>query len=493
MLKDIKSFFYNYLHLILGRVGGGVVIATLNLLLIVRILNPENYGIYVLFGSVASIVGILTIWTSGSIVRFGREEFITEGSIRKTFWANYSILLPAFILAFLLVFIFRGRLAQYIGMSESYYYLILAFILLSNLSGNVPTAFQAIGRMKRFAYLPLILRGVPFVALIIIYFKSLAVSVELLIGILILAHLCTAVVGIWLLRSYITPICLSREWIKRCLSYSYPMAFAGPAGVVIQNMDQIVIRMFMPLAFVGIYNIAYRIQDRLLMLPLISIGLMFPLMTSLIVEKEEDKIGQYIRNYAPQIAFFWALFVSLFIFFSREILSLFGTDYATAALPLAILLIGIAFRIFIVIESPILSSYGLIKQAAGISIAMAGINLGFDYLLIPQIGISGAAVATVIAYVFGAATRSWVTRNKLKINDFKSYPWLFPALISFVIAVFLSGLLYRVLFSVLMFAFCLIVAKRSAIFNSDSLTILDSIEMPTFVRQTIKRVYSILI
>ena len=98
MISDIKSFFYNYLHLIAGSILVNNLIGFATLLLIVRILQPENYGIYVLFISVATIAAILTTWTATSMVRFGREEFIAEGSIKKTFWANYSILLPAFAL-----------------------------------------------------------------------------------------------------------------------------------------------------------------------------------------------------------------------------------------------------------------------------------------------------------------------------------------------------------------------------------------------------------
>lgn len=205
MIKDIKSFFYNYLHVILGKAVGSTLIGFLNLLLIVRVLTPENYGIYVLFGSVASIIAILTGWTSNSIVRFGREEFVTENSVKKTFWANYSILLPAFALCFLLIFVFKDRLTRYIGISEGCYYLIFAFILIGNLSGHIAVVFQAVGKMMQFAYLPLICNGIFLAALSVYYFGSLACPVELLISIFILGNLMTVLLGIWLLRKDITP------------------------------------------------------------------------------------------------------------------------------------------------------------------------------------------------------------------------------------------------------------------------------------------------
>jgi O-antigen/teichoic acid export membrane protein len=493
MISDIKSFFYNYLHLIFGNAIISTLIGFLNLLLIVRVLSPENYGIYVLFGSVASIIAILTAWTSSSIVRFGREEFLTENSVSKTFWANYSILIPAFAIGFLLIFIFRDRLTQYIGINSDFYYLLFIFILISNLSSNITVVFQALGKMRQFAYLPLINSGIFLVALLVCYFGSLACPVELLISVFIFGYLGIVIVGIWLLRKEITPVYLSREWIKRCISYSWPLAFGGMSQQVIANVDQIVIKMFMALSFVGIYNVAYRIHDYLMLVPMQSIALMFPLMTSLIVERQEESIAQYIKNYAPQIAFIWALLLSLFIIFSRELFLIFGSDYLIASLPFSILLIGASFRIFALIESPILASYALIKEMVAISVIMGVINLGLDYWLIPLMGISGAAVATTVAFISGITLRSFIVHRKLGMNDFRNYPWILPALVSFGGSFLISSLLWRVVLLLVVIACSFISARRSTVFNTDSLAVLDSIEMPTLVRQIIRKVYSILL
>lgn len=300
MAKHTKSLFYNYLHLILGKAIGFGVAQFFCLLLLVRILKPERYGSYALFTSVALIFAVLTVWTSSSIVRFGREEFITEGSVRKTFWASYFMMLPAFVLCFLLIFIFRASLSKYIGISQNYYYLIFAYILFTNLSLNVPIAFQALGKMKYFAYLPLVFSVGFFVSLAVLYYHSFSVPVELVISLFIASHLLAAIVGLWLLREYITPIYFSGDWIRKCFSYSWPMAFGGISQQIVQNVDQLVIRMFMSLTFVGIYNVAYVTHDYLTMIPMQSVNLMFPLMTTLIVTRDEGKIRRYIENYAPK-------------------------------------------------------------------------------------------------------------------------------------------------------------------------------------------------
>lgn len=493
MIEDTKPFFYNYLHLVLGKAIGSGVLGFASLLLIVRILSPADYGSYVLFISVASIIAVVTTWTSMSIVRFGREEFITEGSVRKTFWANYGILLPVFAICFVLVFIFRARLSDYIGTSQDASYLIFAYILLSNLSLNIPVAFQAMGKMKHFSYLPLVLNGSFLAALAAIYFMSIPISTELVISLLILGHLLASIAGLWLLRKDITPVCFSRDWIRRCFSYSWPMAFGGMAGQTAQYMDQMVIRVFMPLAFVGIYNLAYQLQGYLIMIPMLSISLTFPLMTSLIVTNSDSRISWYKRVYSSQIAFLWVLVISVFIVLAPLIFRLFGTDYAAASFPFTILLMGVAFQIFSVINSPVLSSYRLIKQMVILNVATAVLNLGLNLLLIPKMGISGAAVATTAAFASNALGYSWVLLRRLRINDFASYAWLFPAVITFAGTTFIHGLAYRAAFLAVVVTVSILVAKKATVFNPESLAILDSIDMPVFVRRAIKRVYSTLI
>ena len=489
MPNDIKSFFYNYLHLISGNILVHNLIGFATILLIVRVLSPDSYGVYVLFGSVAAIAAILTTWTEASIVRFGREEFIAEGSIKKTLWANYAILLPAFALCFVLLFIFRVRLTQYIGISESFYYLIFAFVLLSSLSESIPVAFQAMGKMKHFSYLPQIASGVLLAAIAIIYFRAIPVSVEILISILIIIYLGVVILGFWLLRKGIFPLCISKEWIKRCFRYSYPLVFSNVGSAIIGNVDQIMIGIFMPVAFVGIYNIAYRAQSYIFGLPNLSRSLLFPIMTSLIVTGREIEIRRYIMNYVPQVVFFWSLVLSLFMVFGREIMLIFGRDYVAAFLPFAILLVASSLRIFYVIESPILSSHGLTKELAGMAIATALINLGLDYLLIPQMGMSGAALATSISLIAVVIMRSLIVKWRTGINNFPYYPWTFPAILS-IGAIFMDSLPLRTLLLLVVVIISLAVAKKSAIFNSESLAILDSMDMPIFVRRVARTVYS---
>lgn len=491
-MEDEKKILHNYLHIVLGNgvAYGGMQLASI--VLLTRLLGTADYGSYVLFISVSLITSMLTLWTSGAIVRYGREEMVVEGSVRKTFWANYGILLPCFLLTFLVVFLYKGILHGYIGGISDYEWLICAFILAHNLVSTMPVMFQAIGKMKHFAYLPLASSGFFVIALGAVAIKPFAIDVNVALRLLVAGYLLGACAGLWMLRRYITPICFSWEQMKKCVFYSWPVLLGGMCEQVIQNIDQVVIRLFMALAFVGIYNVAYVLQVYAVRVSLMSIGIMFPLMVSWIVSGKENRIREYMRLYVPQIVFGWALVVSIVVMFAAEITSAFGRDYAMAGLPFSILLASVAFRIFPVLQSPVLSSYKLVKEAVSISLLIGVLNVVLDFLLIPRMGMVGAAISTSVAFTTGAIVSTAIMRAKVGIDNFSYYPWLFPVAFGYLGLVFGDDLFLKVAVSVIIIIGSLWIAKTATLFTTESLQNMETVEMPSLLRKFLEKGYSLL-
>jgi O-antigen/teichoic acid export membrane protein len=244
---------------------------------------------------------------------------------------------------------------------------------------------------------------------------------------------------------------------------------------------------------VGIYSVAYRLQNYLILIPMLSITLMFPLMTSLLVKKKEEAIDKYIQNYAPQIAFCWCILCIIVLCFSREVFLIFGSKYKNAIIPFMVLLLGIYFRIFPIIESPILSSYGLIKEMVILSLGTSIINLILDYLLVQRAGITGASIATTIAFIFTAISRTLLVKQKLHIDNFKSYLWAIPVIVALACNLGVLRLSIRAVMAFIIIALAVHVAKRKKVFTSESLKLIDQINMPQIIRVGIKRGYTYLL
>jgi O-antigen/teichoic acid export membrane protein len=281
--------------------------------------------------------------------------------------------------------------------------------------------------------------------------------------------------------------------VKKQFSYSFPMIFGGASQYVVEYIDVIVIKMFLPIAFVGIYSVAYRLQNYLILIPMLSITLMFPLMTSLLVTKREAAIEKYIRDYSPQIAFGWCILCITVLSFSRELFLIFGSKYENAVMPFMVLLLGIYFRIFPIIESPILSSYGLIKEMVILSVATSLINLILDYVLVQRIGITGASIATTFAFIFTAVSRTLLVKRKLNIDNFRSYVWAVPVIVALAVNMGVLRLSVRAVMAFIIIALAVYVAKRKKLFTSESLNLIDQIKMPQIIRLGIKKGYTYLL
>ncbi len=473
-----KRFFYNYLHLFAGKgiLFGGLQFVTL--LLVVRILNVADYGTYVLVLAGASIMTLLVTWTSAGVVRFGREEFDQDGSVRKTLWTMLWILGVCVLVAVGVFAGLSGKVGEYVVLPAFALPLVALYVLTSSLALLVPVFFQAMGRISVFSYIPVISSGLVLATVAVVFGMGMEVTVGWLVAVLIGGNAASVVVGLWLLRRDLIRPCVPVAWMKRFLGYVWPLLFAGVSSNAIRYVDQIVIGLFMAASAVGVYNVAYLLYGYVMSIPILAISLLFPLMVGMVLRAEKEGIARYIRVHAPQVVCLWSLLMATAIVFVREAVVIFGPMYGEAATPLIILLGCVGFRILATVESPVMSSHGFIKESVAISIGVGVVNVGLDFLLVPLMGIQGAAVATAVAFAAGGVTSSFVVWRRLKLNNYRNYPWVLPGLVVMVGALVFDGLLLRVGVLAVVVVLTLVVARSRGIFDSGTRMALERIDMP---------------
>jgi len=110
--KDVKSSFWDYAALIFSK-AGVVLLALASIPLVTRLLGTESYGKFSVFLMVAQLmIYAFVSWTSGSVVRYGKEEFVKEGKINKVFWARSLILAVCFLIGLFLLFFLKNRIKR---------------------------------------------------------------------------------------------------------------------------------------------------------------------------------------------------------------------------------------------------------------------------------------------------------------------------------------------------------------------------------------------
>ena len=146
---------------------------------------------------------------------------------------------------------------------------------------------------------------------------------------------------------------------------------------------------------VGLYSISASVAEKLLIIPGILATVLFPKITSISGKDANDLTSRVIRH-----TIIIMILASLFlIFFADPLISLFfGKEFLPSVLPLLILLPGmIAFGIGAIIAAD-LSGRGKPQYAVWSSITALIANVVLNIILIPKMGIMGAALASSISY-----------------------------------------------------------------------------------------------
>ncbi len=188
--------------------------------------------------------------------------------------------------------------------------------------------------------------------------------------------------------------------LKRILKDALPFTFLGVTGIILTNTDTVMLGWFSSPEQIGYYSVALKLVQILFVLPPIVAMAIFPSL-SRNIEKEEgpqiiEKALAVINLIALPIVIGGVLEVNTIIPI------LYGQGYVPAAQPLRILLLTIALNYpSTIMGYAILAHNQQIKTMKYFALA-ALVNISLNYLLIPRLGIVGAATTTLIAQFVAA-------------------------------------------------------------------------------------------
>lgn len=180
---------------------------------------------------------------------------------------------------------------------------------------------------------------------------------------------------------------------KKLLAFSSPLVFSTLSIWVSLSIDRIAIKQLMELSDVGLYGIGYRFAY----IPSLFLAGFYAAITPIIFNNYEKPNAP--KELAKVFRYFLTLVLPMLVgisIFSRELLILFTTpDYypASQVIPLlssAIILSNMS------IFTPGLDLAKKTVKIAVINISAALANCIFNFVLIPYIGIAGAALATLL-------------------------------------------------------------------------------------------------
>lgn len=194
----------------------------------------------------------------------------------------------------------------------------------------------------------------------------------------------------------VSAISISR--IKSILSDSWPLIFSGIAVTIYMRIDQIMIKEMIGDTELGLYSAAVQSTEAFYLIPIAFIKSNFPSIIRLKEENETDFYSnlQSLYNRISFVSYISIVFVSIFA--HRIITILYGTAYDKAAPIFTLLIWSVLFVTLGTARSRFMISMNLTKIHLNTVLIASAINILLNFLLIPNYGAFGAAIATVFSF-----------------------------------------------------------------------------------------------
>ncbi|RKR03387.1 O-antigen/teichoic acid export membrane protein [Kushneria sinocarnis] len=195
----------------------------------------------------------------------------------------------------------------------------------------------------------------------------------------------------------------SRRHTRHLLKVGLPLAISSISIAIYTRTDQIMLGAMVDQTHVGYYSAALTLSQGWMFLPMAIITSYMVRINEAARHNDPALFDRKVRKLFAMVLFI-TLGPAIFIGVLSEPLVelLYGADYAPAAMVLSITVIssvfsGLGTAAHSVIT--VLGGYGFLLRKM---IAVSLLNIGLNYLLIPQLGLTGAALSTLCAEILSA-------------------------------------------------------------------------------------------
>jgi len=202
---------------------------------------------------------------------------------------------------------------------------------------------------------------------------------------------------------------------KKLLQGSWPLILSGLVVMIYMRIDQVMIKEMLDNEAVGQYAAAVRLSEAWYFIPMVISSSLFPAIINAKKVSEELYYARLQRLYDLMVWLAIAIALPMTFLSDWAINLLYGEQYNQAGSVLMIhiwagvfVFLGVASGKWLLNEN--LQIFSTVNTSIG-----AITNVGLNYILIPKIGIVGAAWATLISY-FVAAYLSLLFWKKTRPN-----------------------------------------------------------------------------
>ncbi|MFA6548256.1 MAG: flippase [Candidatus Magasanikbacteria bacterium] len=427
--------------------------------IIARMIGVENTGVYFFAITFTTIFTVVADFGMGPVLtrEVARYPDRSEQYLHTAFWSKVMFGLVSYGLVVFFINIFN------------YPYLIKLLVSVSGITmffDNLHAAFYSVFRARK----NLICESIGIVA---------SQAITLIIGSVALFNHWPLY---WLILAYTIPaflnfifsaVCLKKiyglvyRWsfnlsiFKMFLGFALPFALAGIIGRLYSYSDSLLMSKMLSTQEMGWWSVPYKITFAFQFVPVALSASVYPVMSELFLTQKE-KIGDlFLKSWRYLFTIVFPISFGLIALATPIIIKLYKPQFAPAIPVLRILLLSLIFGYLSFITGATLNASNRQKTQTSLLAFALVVNILANLLLLPRIGIIGAALSALLSNIILSVGGFWFCRHLVSINMAVLFKYLnqtfWPAAfmagmafylstkISFLIIIPLSAVVYGVL------------------------------------------------
>jgi O-antigen/teichoic acid export membrane protein len=413
-----KKVAANTLIQLVGRIIGlFLMLVTLNAIsnkLIVNGSAVTGYGEYTIVFAYASLIGAaadlgLFSLLVRDITRKSREE------VEEYIGSALGFRLVLMIVSLLLIFAIYPflpyspdvKLGIILSVFVAFSLLFsqtIASVLQVNLMSHRIVIAETIGRVFVMGLTIYVLnRGMGLLAVVVAHLIGYSISI---------------VLSYWLARPLAhIPIRFNLSLWRDALPQFLPIAFVTILSLTHSRIDAVMLSFFQPESEVGLYGIAYKVFEIVIIIPSIFASNLLPVITNFYLQGRKDDFVTVLRRSSSILYLIAALIVGLVILLAPYLIVFISQiEFLAAAQALRILIVSILF-IFIaaLLIQAVISAHAQKRLITSYGLAVL-LNVIINFYAIPHFSYMGAAITTLTTEFVLAVSILLIARKHLNFS-----------------------------------------------------------------------------
>jgi O-antigen/teichoic acid export membrane protein len=413
-----------------------MTLGLLGVMIVTRHLPAEEFGIFVLIQVVVAFLSRVSSFGFGLAI----PKFITsaKSEAEKRQLVNTAIYFRILTipLVCLLALLLKPALSRLFEAPQlaGYFVFVAVFFLFDSLATLFKAIFQGFFLFKKIAFTDFISSCLNFVLIIVLVLWLK----QGILGLLLAKVISMSVACLYAYLALPVPkrIEFRLELLRPVLMFGFPLQLNDVLSFVYLRIDTLMLGAMLGPKAIAYYEVARRIPDSLTGLYEAFRAVFFPFIAKFFAHGEQQKASQMLNHSTRLISFATMLGTLVVLIFGREIISLlFSSQYLTSVPAFVLLMIWLNLAFTDSTLGYSLVAAGDSNKPAMINVLHAGVNIIGNLLLIPSLGITGAALSSVLGFV--ATNPVYVYFLRRRSVDAKVMAYLKPMLIFAAIWLFI--------------------------------------------------------